>query len=100
MSALKSSYLTQQSLHAVLTEFETVFLCLLRRSLHCEQVDFQPILCYTDDRKKHPLCGHRSLHEAAEIRLGFTVDYTFDNLRLRTTRITCREEHTKAVNPD
>ena len=28
------------------------------------------------------------------------ADHTFDHLRLRTTRITCREEHTKAVNPD
>ena len=27
-------------------------------------------------------------------------DHTFDHLRLRTTRILCREEHTKAVNPD
>ena len=101
MSALRSSCLTQQSLRAVLTEFEIVFLCLPRLGLCVVNwVDFQPILCYTDDRKKHPLCGHRSLHEAAEIRLGFTVDYTFDHLRLRATRITCRKEHTKAVNPD
>ena len=27
-------------------------------------------------------------------------DHTFDHLRLRTTRILCREEHTKAVNPN
>ena len=27
-------------------------------------------------------------------------DHTFDHLRLRTTRILCCEEHTKAVNPD
>ena len=27
-------------------------------------------------------------------------DHTFDHLRLRTTRILCREEHTKEVNPD
>lgn len=35
-----------------------------------------------------------------EIYAGFVTDHTFDHLRLRTTRILCREEHTKAVNPD
>ena len=35
-----------------------------------------------------------------EIYAGFVADHTFDHLRLRTTRITCREGHTKAVNPD
>ena len=35
-----------------------------------------------------------------EIYAGFVADHTFDHLRLRTTRILCREEHTKAVNPD
>ena len=34
-----------------------------------------------------------------EIYAGFIADHTFDHLRLRTTRILCREEHTKAVNP-
>ena len=29
-----------------------------------------------------------------------TADHTFDHLRLRTARILCREEHSKAVNPD
>jgi len=42
-------------------------------------------------------CG---LHDMAEIYAGFVADHTFDHLRLRTTRILCREEHTKAVNPD
>lgn len=32
--------------------------------------------------------------------LSLDSDHTFDHLRLRTTRILCREEHTKAVNPD
>ena len=35
-----------------------------------------------------------------EIYADFVADHTFDHLRLRTTRILCREEHTKAVNPD
>lgn len=35
-----------------------------------------------------------------EIYAGFVADHTFDHLRLRTTRIQCREEHTKTVNPD
>lgn len=35
-----------------------------------------------------------------EIYAGFVADHTFDHLRLRTTRIQCHEEHTKAVNPD
>ena len=35
-----------------------------------------------------------------EIYTDFVADHTFDHLRLRTTRILCREEHTKAVNPD
>lgn len=35
-----------------------------------------------------------------EIYADFVADHTFDHLRLRTTRITCRAEHTKAVNPD
>ena len=34
-----------------------------------------------------------------EIYADFVADHTFDHLRLRTTRILCREEHTKAVNP-
>ena len=35
-----------------------------------------------------------------ETYAGFVDDHTFDHLRLRTTRILCGEEHTKAVNPD
>lgn len=35
-----------------------------------------------------------------EIYADFVADHTFDHLRLRTTRILCGEEHTKAVNPD
>ena len=35
-----------------------------------------------------------------EIYASFVADHTFDHLRLWTTRIQCREEHTKAVNPD
>ena len=42
-------------------------------------------------------CG---LHDMTEIYAGFAADHTFDHLRLRTTRILCREEHTKAVHQD
>ena len=35
-----------------------------------------------------------------KIYADFVADHTFDHLRLRTTRILCREEHTKAVHQD
>lgn len=46
------------------------------------------------------LRSHLRAARVAEKRAGFIADHIFDHLRLRTTRILCREEHTKAVNPD
>ena len=52
-------------------------------------------------RQKKAVCAVTcGLHDMTEIYAGFVADHTFDHLRLRTTRIQCREEHTKAVNPD
>lgn len=52
-------------------------------------------------RQKKAVCAATcGLHDMTEIYADFVADHTFDHLRLRTTRILCREEHTKAVNPD
>ena len=58
------------------------------------------ILWYNGDNKKI----HLGAELAARVRWkkiwSFASDHTFDHLRLRTTRILCREEHTKAVHQD
>ena len=50
--------------------------------------------------EKSSLRSHLRAARVAEKWAGFASDHTFDHLRLRTTRILCREEHTKAVNTD
>ena len=98
--ALRSSCLTRQPFLAVPTEFENRFLCLLRLSL-CVVNELTFNRFYAILKAERLVCAVTCrLHDMTEIYAGFVTDHTFDHLRLWTTRITCREEHTKAVNPD
>ena len=77
--ALRSSCLTQQPFHAVLTEFEICFLCLLHLILCVVKwVDFQAFLCYTEGRKKH----------FAQSPAGFTIWRKPMRVSLLTTPLT------------
>ena len=79
MSALRSSCLTRQPFHAVLTEFEICFLCLLHLILCVVKwVDFQAFLWYTEGRKKH----------FAQSPAGFTIWRKPMRVSLMTTPLT------------
>ena len=100
MPTLRSSCLTRQPFHAVLTEFEICFLCLLHLIL-CAVNELTSKRFYAILKaEKSILCSHLRASRYDGNQSCFVADHTFDHLRLRTTRITCREEHTKAVNPD
>ena len=100
ISALKGSCLTRQPFRDVPTEFENRFLCLLRYNL-CVVNELTFNRFYAILKAERAVCAITcGLHDMTEIYAGFAADHTFDHLRLRTTRILCREEHTKAVNPD
>ena len=77
--ALRSSCLTRRRFRDVPTEFENRFLCLLRLILCVvKRVDFQPILCYTEGRKKH----------FAQSPAGFTIWRKSMRVSLLTTPLT------------
>ena len=100
MPTLRKSYLTRQPFRDVPTEFENRFLCLLRINL-CAVNELTSSRFYAILKaEKSNLCSHlRLVRGGIKIR-GLASDHTFDHLRLRTTRILCCEEHTKAVNPN
>ena len=100
MPTLRKSYLTCPSFRDVPTELENRFLCLLHLSLcvvnELTSKRFYAIL----KAEKSNLCSHLQASRYDGNQSCFVADHTFDHLRLRTTRILCREEHSKAVNPD
>ena len=98
--ALRSSFLTRQLFRDVPTEFEKRFLCLLRLNL-CVVNELTSNRFYAILKAEKAVCSITcGLHDMTEIYADFVADHTFDHLRLRTTRIQCREEHTKAVYQD
>ena len=100
MPTLRKSYLTCPSFRDVPTELENRFLCLLHLSL-CVVNELTSKRFYAILKAEKTFCAVTcGLHDMTEIYAGFVADHTFDHLRLRTTRILCREEHSKAVNPD
>lgn len=101
MPTLRKSYLTCPSFRIVQAEFENPFsLSTAPQPLRCETSWLSSgFMLYW--RQKKAVCSITcGLHDMTEIYADFVADHTFDHLRLRTTRILCREEHTKAVNPD
>ena len=100
MPTLRKSYLTRQPFRDVPTGIRIRFLCLLRLSLCAvNELTFNRFYAILKAEKSN-LCSHLRSARVAEKRAGFIADHTFDHLRLRTTRILCREEHTKAVHQD